>query len=161
LPYFTDVARDILKLIRAADISSKDIVIKNHPAAMVEKYKDILFSEWKIIDEDIYKLFSSAALVIGSASGTLIEAISCGIPVIAVKKDESFACDILPDYGKGLIWDEAINVDDLNYQIKSFKELLKNKPQEIKKIANDYKSMFFCEPTEDNIIRAFELNSDG
>jgi hypothetical protein len=107
----------------------------------------------------VYELFKTAKIVIGAASGTLIEAASLGILVISVKNINRFDYNPLPEYGKGIIWEEVTNSIELKGTIARFEAALKDevKNSEIEKVAKEYKRMFFCEPIEENMIRSLEL----
>jgi len=132
----------------------KNILFKNHPAVNINRFnlKDI-----KIVNENIYKLFKKSNFVISTASGTAVEAVACGLSVIIVASQDGLTSNPLVDYGKGKIWDMALNKDEIK---KSYNKLLKYRLEnrkEIEDIALWYKSNFFIEPTRDNIIEAFEL----
>jgi len=64
----------------------------------------------------------------------------------------------LVDYGRGEIWDIAFSEDDVKKKCNLLLEYRKNSPDKVKKIASWYKEKFFIEPTEENIVKAFELN---
>ena len=102
----------------------------------------------------------TSKIVIGAASGSLAEAASFGIPVISVKNMSGIDYNPLPEYGRGIIWDEVTSSFELERAITQFECALKDKIKnsEIEKVAKKYKEMFFCEPTEESIIRSLELN---
>ena len=110
------------------------------------------------MSEQIYKLFETAKIVISAASGTLVEAASLGIPVISIKNPRRFDFDnSLPEYGKGMIWEEAGSPEELLDGIHKLENIMNKEPEEVKAIASKYKDMFFSEPTEESIIKAFDL----
>ncbi len=49
------------------------------------------------------------------------------------------------------------NPAELNRNIDKFEIMLDKSPGEIIAIADEYKRMFFCNPTEENIIGVFDL----
>ena len=61
------------------------------------------------------------------------------------------------DYGKGKIWDIAFSKDDVNKLYNNLMKYRRNNLEEIQEIASWYKDNFFIEPTEENIIKVFEL----
>ena len=133
-----------------------NVCFKNHPAVPLTKLGDI-DKDITIVEENIYQLFTSVSLVIGTASGTSVEAISCGKSVIIIASQDNLTANPLVEYGKGKIWEIAFSKDDVE---KHYNKLIKYRnehPKAIEKIANWYKENFFVEPTEENIIKAFEL----
>jgi len=157
LPYSEDAIRNILRLISSVKISL-DIIIKAHPSISIHKYRHLMPGKASLTEEDGYKLFEKAKMLISAGSGTLIEAASLGIPVIIIRDPGS--CDInnpLPDYGRGIVWEEADSPEDLIFHIDKFDKALKTNQENIKVVADRYKKIFFCEPTENNIMKAFEL----
>jgi len=159
LPYLIGDAENILHLLSKTSIPDRDIIVKVHPATPVEKFSGILPPNAKIAADDVYKLFRTANMVIGAASGTLVEAASLGVPVIYVKSILRYDYNPLPVHGKGIIWDEAAGSREIERLIIKFSGSLNdvNESYKIKKIAAEYKNMFFCEPTDENIIKAYEL----
>lgn len=159
LPYSVEDAENILNLLNKTNIPVQNIIVKAHPATPAEKFKSILHPNAKVAGEDVYELFKTAKIVIGAASGTLVEAASLGIPVIYIKSIQRFDYNPLPVYGKGIIWDEAANTAELEKLLIKFENTLNdmNESDRIKKIADEYKAMFFCEPTDENIIKTYEL----
>ena len=80
--------------------------------------------------------------------------------MIYIKSIQRFDYNPLPVYGKGIIWDEAANTAEIEKLLIKFENALNDvdESDRIKKIAGEYKAMFFCEPTDENIIRAYELD---
>lgn len=159
LSYLEEDTKNILKLLSRISLSSYTIKIKPHPAAPLEKFRSSFPANALLVSEDIYELFKTTKIVIGAASGSLLEAASSGIPVISVRNTQRFDYNSLPPYGKGIIWDEAENAEGLKDMIAGFEEALNNEDEslKIKQLAQEYKQMFFCEPTEENIIKAYDL----
>jgi len=70
---------------------------------------------------------------------------------------DNITANPLVEYGQGKIWEMAFSKNDVE---KHYNKLIKYRnehPKEVKKIANWYKENFFIEPTEENIIKAFNL----
>jgi len=110
-----------------------------------------------IVGKNIYQLFTSVSLVIGTASGTSVEAVSCGKSVIIVASQNNLTANPLVAYGQGKTWEIAFSKDEIE---KHYNKLIKYRnehPKEIEKIASWYKENFFVAPTEENIIKAFEI----
>jgi len=158
LPFFPDDIRNILKMFFAFYEADEDVVIKIHPLSKIEEYKDLIPAGIRISTDDVYKILEATKIVIGAASGVLVEAVSLGVPVIVVKDNNSYDYNNpIPEYGRGIVWEEVTTSEELYRQIERFKEALKNKPAEINAVSEKYKKMFFHEVTQENIIRAFDL----
>ncbi len=147
----------ILSLLNNDSDLFTGILVKPHPAADKAAIGRLLPQGLILVDDNIHDLFEGTKIVIGAASGTLIEAVSLGIPVIAVRNRTRLDFNPLPEYGKGIVWDEADTTELLVRYLRKFEQLLQDRPDEIAHFAGEYRKMFFCEPTEENIADAFEL----
>ena len=134
-----------------------NVIFKNHPAVNIKNLgklpKNIVITE-----KNIYQLFETTKLVIGTASGTSVEAVACGISVIIIASQDNLTANPLVEYGKGKIWDMAFSKDEIIFLYNRLLDYRKNNKEEIKKISNWYKDNFFVEPIEQNIIKIFEIN---
>ena len=137
--------------------SFKNILFKNHPAVNINRFGE-LNNNITIVQDNIYELFENASIVIGTASGTCVEAVACGISVIVIASQDNLTANPLVDYGKGEIWDIAFSKDDVQRLYNELIEYRLNNYIKIKQIASWYKNNFFTEPTDKNIIDLFELN---
>ena len=160
LPYFTEDVENILNLLNKAELSMRNVIIKAHPTISMESFKNLMPANSRMVSDDLYELFKTTKIVIGAASGTLIEAASLGIPVIYIKGIQSLDYNPLPVYGKGIIWDEAASTADLEKLLSKFESALNDISESdgMKKIASEYKNMFFCEPADESIIKAYGLD---
>ena len=135
------------------------VIFKNHPALDFAQL-GTLPNNITCSKANIYTLFQTSKLAIGTASGSLLEAVACGVSVIVIASNDNLTANPLVAYGQGKIWDIAFNSDDV---IKIYDKLIKyrnNHTDEVQKIAMWYKENFFIEPTEENIIKTFELDKD-
>lgn len=152
------VKKDIVQMLEYVSTLNKNILFKPHPALEIEKYKNHIGSHIQIVDSNIYELFQkSAVAVIAPASGTAVEAVSCGISVIIIASDTNLTANTLVEYGKGKIWDivyEKNEIKDIYEKLQRFRLTNFN---EIEEMAIWYKTNFFNEPTKKNIINGFEL----
>jgi hypothetical protein len=149
--------KDVLEILRQADLSGWHVVIKPHPAAPIDKYLGLIHNcGWDIRNDELYKLFASARIVIGSASGSLFEALSLCIPVIVVNPSNSFYT-VLPEMGKDILWNEVSCAGELQKAVERFSKYQQDSIPEMNEIALWYKKAFFNEPTKENIIKAFDL----
>lgn len=136
------------------------IIFKNHPAVNIKTLgklpKNIVVS-----NENIYKLFEYTKLVIGTASGTAVEAVACRVSVIIIASLDNLTANPLVEYGKGKIWDIAFSKEDIITLYDKLTDYRENNKKEITKISNWYKDNFFVEPIEKNIIKVFELDKEN
>ena len=135
------------------------VLFKNHPAIPIEQFKD-LPKNVSVTDQNIQKLFESTKIVIGtSSSGSNLEAVACGLSVIIVPSQHNYTENPLVDKGLGKIWDIATNEEEIYKVYKELSEYRNKNQTEIVEIAKWYKLNFFIEPTENNILRAFDIIS--
>lgn len=135
------------------------IIFKNHPGIDIASLGDFN-NNINISEEKIYKLFETAKIVIGTASGTAVEAVACGISVIIIASQDILTINPLVDYGKGKIWDIAYNQQEIKEIYKKLIEYRRNNQDKIKEISLWYRNNFFNEPTRENIIKVLEIKRD-
>jgi hypothetical protein len=158
LPYAQQEEENIFRVLYDVNFGENNIIIKTHPANKHIRCRQYICSNYKIIDSDLYDLFKNTKIAVGATSGSLLEAASVGIPVIVIKTPDSLDYDILPEYGKGLIWEKAADAGSLQRAIQTIEQRLNKEIDAINRISKDYREMFFLEPNESNIIRVFDLN---
>lgn len=151
--YFIDKTKSVLRLTKGLG----DAFFKSHPVIDTSVFKDSIPKNVQIIREDIYSLFSKAAVIIGTESGSLLEAVVCGVSVIVVAQEDELTANPLVDFGKGKIWDIVSSEEELRIKYMQLLEFRKKNQGEINLIADWYKNNFFVEPTEENIVKVFEL----
>jgi len=136
--------------------SFPSVLFKSHPAVNIKNFGH-LEKNIRVVESNIYELFKDSNLVIGTASGTAVEAVACGLSVIIIASQDNLTANPLVDYGKGKIWDIAFNKNDIE---RLYNKLLKYREEniiEIEEIAFWYRDNFFVESTEENIVKVFEL----
>lgn len=137
-----------------------DIMFKNHPAVNIQRLYP-LPANVTLSNESIYTLFSHAKMVIGTASGTLVEAVASGVSVIIIASQNNLTANPLVEYGKGEIWEIAFSKDDIPMLYNRLLNFRQENRSRIQEIAKWYKNNFFIEPTETNICKAFELKQEA
>ena len=133
------------------------VLIKVHPALNINAYQKLSSLAAHMTSEDIYELFKVAKIVIGSAGGILVEAVSSGIPAIYLKNNTGIDFNPLPDYGKGIIWDEASSAEELKGCIQKLEMALVHHTDDINVLAYRCREEFFSQCDEESIRKAFEL----
>ena len=156
LPYWEYEISNILDCIK--DLPCKGIIkMKFHPSTNISKFSKLMNENVHIVHGDLYSQFEQVRMVIGAATGALVEAASLGIPVINVVNKTQFSHIYLPDFGRGVLWDSASTNDELLSLQKKFDFLLENEEEKLAESALKMKELFFCEPTEGKIVEAFDL----
>jgi hypothetical protein len=133
------------------------IKIKFHPATKVKNYMGLIGENIQIVEGDIYSHFETARIVIGSATGALVEAASLGIPVINIENKGRFSHMYFPDFGRGVLWQSAATNAELLSLLGKFDYILENEAKKLAESALILREMLFCETTEEKIIEAFDL----
>ena len=157
LSYSQEDNVNILRILSATKLSSQALIIKPHPATSVDDIKGYLKKNWKLEEENLYALLQKIGLVIGSASGSLLEAASMGIPVIRIKNLHGFDYQILPELGEGIIWDEVEDAEKLENVTSKYTHMSDHEISKMMEIAATYKNQYFCEPTREQIVKSFDL----
>ncbi len=157
--------KDILVLASYLKQETKQIIefcknipnlkIKLHPTQQPTDFK---FPEnISLVSGNLYNFFQTSQIVITTGSGTAVEAVAVGVSVVIVASKTNLTSNSLIDYGKGEIWDIVSEKDEIVPTIIKLSNFRKENPDRILEIAEYYKDNFFIEPTEENIIRAFEF----
>ena len=150
------VSRYVLELIKEVDWSAA-VMIKFHPSVEKDKYAAHISSEFSVTDEDLYVLFRRARLVVGRGTGALVEAACLGIPTIEIAGSAKFSHDFMPEYGKGVLWNKAFHKEDIRRLMHQFEEALRLDASALRVMGEKMRDKYFCEPTEEQSIRAFDL----
>jgi len=153
--YFVDETISLLRLVGNFDA----VLFKSHPAIDADVFRDAMFKNTKVTNKNIYDLFPETALIIGGATGSMAEAVSCGISVIVVARESELATNPLVDIGKSKIWDIAFDKTEVEKKSKKLLEFRNKNMHEIKSIAAWYRDNLFIEPSAENISRVFELQN--
>ena len=156
LPYWDHVINNILNLIKQIDWPAT-VMIKFHPSVEKNKYMAQIPPRFSVADEDLYVLFSKTRLVVGHSTGTMVEAASLGIPAIDIVDPVKFSHNYLPEYGRGVLWDKATNEKDVHRLMLQFEEALQLDASSLRIIGEGLRGKYFCEPTEEQFIQAFDL----
>jgi hypothetical protein len=156
LPYWDRTIKNILNLIKQIDWPA-EIVIKFHPTVEQNKYTSQISSKFSVTDKDLYSLFGRARMVVGQSTGTMVEAASLGIPVIDIVDPEKISHNFMPEFGREVLWSSATHVEDVYRLVRQFEESIRLDPSQLVDMGEKMRDNYFCEPTEEKIIRAFGL----
>jgi hypothetical protein len=132
-----------------------EIFLKLHPLYKPQDFK--IPNNFQILSGNLYDIFKTSKLIITSGSGTAVEAVAVGVSVILIASQDNLTANPLVEFGKGEIWDIVYEKEELEEKIEQLSKFREENPERVSEIANWYKDNFFVEPTEENIIKAFDL----
>lgn len=156
LSYVYERNNELISLCSASILSRQAVKVRTHPADM-HSNQLALPDGWTQDVSDKFDVFNDVALIITSESGIAAEAAALGVSVIVVASQSSFTCNPMLDCGRGVIWDLVFDSKELNIAYEKLMEQRATNMNEIICAAAWYKSSCFVAPTEENIIRAFDL----
>jgi hypothetical protein len=157
LPYFLREIDRILRIASTIELpDNRKFMIKFHPTT-----NTALFNHYgkyfKFTEKNLYELFCETSLVIGAETGSLVEAVTQGIPAIHLEKTGEFSYNPLPEIGKGIVWDIAKDKNDVERLIHVLTDNVKNDEDSVLKFAMEYRQKLFNKADEESIIDAFDL----
>ena len=152
--YLVDETKSMLQIVGGLD----KVQFKGHPEININAFQDVMSENIEVTNRNIYELFPDTAVIIGSATGSLAEAVACGVSVVVVAQKNELITNPLTDIGKGKIWDIVFNEIELEQKMKQLLHFRSSNMSEIDSIADWYKDNLFVVPCEENIIRAFDLD---
>ena len=130
------------------------LIFKPHPTSNQEM---LLPAESVIIKGDLYDAFREAGLVIGSSSGTLVEAAAVGIPVIVASKQNVPNYTYIPDIGRMLLWEFASNVEQFREAKATLFDAIIHKNGQRMEAVEALRALLFSCPTSDGITDCLDL----
>jgi len=159
LSYFSEQIRVVLEVVSRTKVSGRKFVVKFHPATNIPDYVDSISSNLIISEDNLYDLLEEAKIVIGSATGSLVEAAALSIPSIVIEDGLSITHDYFDGYGKGVIWEFARTSYDVEKLLSEYEDkLLSNEYVRALDECSEYLlENYFTEPSEAKIIDAFDL----
>lgn len=156
LSYHCNRNKELINLCSASVLTRQPVKVRTHPTD-THSNQLVLPAAWLYDTSNKYSIFNDVAIIITSASGNAVEAAALGISVIVVASQSSFTFHPMFDYGRGVIWDLVFDTAELDSAYERLMVQRTTNIEEIKRVAEWYKSSCFVEPTEDNILRAFDL----
>lgn len=157
LPYHRQLSNEIIDLcMQSSLLCEQSLVVTVHPASLPAHFPK-LPSSWSYTKQNRFEVLQMTAVIASSESSTIVEATALGTSVVIVASQSSFTCNPMLEAGRGEIWDIAFDVDELE---KTYRQLLAYRqkyPQRVLELAKFYKEQCFVEPSEENIVKAFDL----
>ena len=138
-----------------------NILVKPHPSCniskLIKKLGGLWISEFNVVDGEFNKIVSNVDMLVGSASSSLVETVSRGIPVIVICKQNGFTINSIPTAVSHEIWRLVETVKELAESIKYFSNLPVSERKKFKELGEGIKKDYF-EPVTKETVKKF-LNS--
>ena len=157
MPFWDHVVRYILKIIHDVEWPVP-VEIKFHPSTDKKIYENSVPEGVFVTDKNLPELLPRALMAVGHSSGTLVEATTLGNPVIDIHDPGDFSHDHMPEMGKGILWDQAVDAGEVARLVSQFQEVLQSDPSRLKEEGARLRSVYFAEPTDELIGQAFGLD---
>ncbi|EJF07765.1 hypothetical protein ThvES_00001040 [Thiovulum sp. ES] len=149
-PYFKDRTINLFEICKNTKLQ-----LKLHPTQKASEFQ--IPESFKLVSGNLYDLFKTSEIMITDESGTAVEGVAVGVSVVIIESQNNLTANPLVEFGQGEIWEFASNREELEIAIQKLKKYRKENPERVLEISNWYKNNFFVEPTEENIIKAFDL----
>ena len=160
LSYHPEETIRVLRLLAGArpelEQAGLTVVYRFHPAVRPQAFAHLLPRTYTLSGGTLSEALGKASLVVGAGSGTLPEAVSRGIPAIAVDSADHTGLNYLPPFGQGTLWERISAPEEL---LPARTRLLASmRPEEAVK----FRDLLFERPDAERIIQCFDLdNMDG
>jgi len=141
--------------------SPKKLMFKFHPATPLSHLRQLIPQESVVIEGDLYDAFHETGLLIGVASGALVEAAVVGIPVIVIRTKGAVNYTDFPDIGRGLLWNEASCVKEIQQSKEKLLGALLNRQKERLVAIETLREQLFTRPTDMAFVDALDLLDDN
>lgn len=129
----------------------KDILIKLHPASNFDKKKlELIIGErfpelFKFIGGRLDQYFENASVGLCGASGTSVELVMKGIPVVTIGETHTLTMNYLEYKEDSDIWQICFSADQVLEALKHFNAVRKKNPDIFVRKADDFRSAFIVE----------------
>ena len=158
MPYHNHVIDHILSVICDVEWNAP-VKIKFHPFTDAKKYVGKIPHKFSVTNDPIPDLLPRVLMAVGRANGAQMQIAACGIPVIDIENPNELSLDAMPETGRGIIWDRATNAEEVTSLAGAFQKLMQSNSNLLLKEGLRLKSLYFSEPTEKLIHKAFRLDS--
>ncbi|GEM_PF-2308730 len=156
LGYNTEGMRQCLDVLAKVPWPEDEpLAVRLHPAHPATDWKALLPARAVLADGDLYEHLAQARLVIGSETGTMLEAVACGLPVINLDALGEMSLRDMPGLGRDVIWLPARTPEDVARQIETAQRI---PPETRIEYARSYRREFFSEPVPGRLLESFGLN---
>lgn len=156
MSYFESSNKHIIRILNTLQ-TKETFTLKFHPSNDIDEYKGKIRFSFKVVTDDLYNLFKSTELVIGAASGTLVEAIACGIPALVITEDGVVDYSYLPEFCKGILWDIVWDEESLRICSGKLNQHVLEDSIERKEMIGRVRDEMFSIPNEEKIVSIFGI----
>jgi len=157
LPYIESEAKKMTQIF----INSLSFLvcpkIKLHPVLGKGVLSKFNLDQDIVADDDFYSMVSKTGVIFTSVGGAALEAISMGISIIIFKDHKEPQINPLIELGKGIIWDEASNSDELISKFSSLMQLRQDNYEKVEKLSLEYQRIFFTNPSSELIKGTYRV----
>ncbi|MCZ8157098.1 MAG: hypothetical protein O9264_13295 [Leptospira sp.] len=156
MSYFESSNKHIIRILNTLQ-TKETFTLKFHPSNDIDEYKGKIRLNFEVATDDLYNLFKSTELVIGAASGTLVEAIACGIPALVITEDGVVDYSYLPEFCKGILWDIVWDEESLRICSVKLNQHVLEDSIERKEMIGRVRDEMFSIPNEEKIVSIFGI----
>jgi hypothetical protein len=157
MPYWGKLVMYILNIIHKVSWPVP-VKIKFHPTTDRKLYKQGLLKKFFVTEETLPDLLSRTRMVVGGSGGGQLEVAALGIPVIDILNPNEFSHCCMPEIGKGILWDQAADANDVTRAVNQFQEILQSDSSQLKEEGARIKSFYFSKPTDELIENMLGLD---
>ena len=143
-------------------INNVQILLKTHPViprGALHDMQDMLeHSGIRLIDGNLYQYLDSSNLFVSTASGTCLEALGRGLPVIIVGSDRGLTYNPVPADVPETMWRICFTEDAVIKAIKQFIDCKEESKDMYTETGKQVRQRYFEPVTRDNIIKFLKLD---
>lgn len=131
------------------------ILIRMHPAHSLVQWEDSLPARCVAAQGPLHERFSHCQAVVGAETGALLEALSCGVPVIHLNIPGDQSLGFLPALGKDTVWFGATTSQDVERLLEMTRTVA---PETLLEYAERYRQEFFNRPEPGHLLEQFGVS---
>ncbi|MDP3426781.1 MAG: hypothetical protein Q8S17_05330, partial [Humidesulfovibrio sp.] len=130
------------------------ILIRMHPAHSLVHWRDYLPAQCVAAQGPLHELFSHCQAIVGAETGALLEALSCGVPVVHLNILGDQGLGFLPSLGKDTVWFDATTSVDVERLLEKTRTIA---PGTLLEYAGRYRQTFFNRPEPGRLLEQFGI----
>ena len=157
LSYHRGDTLETLAQTRILHHMNADVVYKFHPYTNSANFASQLDSRARVVSNPLNELLAGAGLVIGSGTGSLLEAAACGIPVIIPCRKNRITLNPFPEIGRDEIWHYSHNSEELAALVSARDTETDSERKRRIELARTYRDLLFCDPRGYNYEQIFSF----
>lgn len=150
-------SRNCLEMVAGLDWSEMELRIRLHPSASPKAYRDLMPPRFTPSTGDLYGEITGSAVVMGSESSVLVEAICLGVPVLYLDNARRLSHNPLPAFGQGEMWLSTSSAGDIPALLDRLASFTREQPERAREIARWYRANLYTPPGDQALAAAFDL----